>query len=446
MISLLAPRPAPRATLAAAVSLCSLLSVWSWAQAPVAAGAARAAQDLARYDKNKNGRLDADELAAQRADETKAAQAATANPSTESGDSVVELSPFQVNAGADKGYLASNTLSGTRLNSKLEDLGASITVVTKQQMLDTAVLDINDIFLYEANTEGTGNFTSFTVDRNGGVNDNIQSGPQTANRIRGLDTANTARGNFASNSSIPIDLYNTEAVEISRGPNANIFGLGNTAGTVNIIGTQANLTRKISTFTARMDSYGGYRTSLDLNRPIIRNTLSARVSAVYESKGFKREPAAEMTRRQQGALTYKPFATTTIRGSFEAYNNYARRPNSVTPRDAVSHWNAVGRPTWDPTTQIVTFANGARSGPFTVAQDGNLPLGLLAQGSGFYNRPSIYVDNGDIRFWSVIAPARSRRRGRLPASRHRTISPPICVFSRVAQISNACVARCSRSL
>ena len=401
MNSVIHPRPTPRATLAAAVSLSSLLSVWSWAQAPVASGAARAAQDLARYDKNKNGRLDADELAAQRADETKAAQAATANPSTEAGDSVVELSPFQVNAGADKGYLASNTLSGTRLNSKLEDLGASITVVTKQQMLDTAVLDINDIFLYEANTEGTGNFTSFTVDRNGGVNDNIQSGPQTANRIRGLDTANTARGNFASNSSIPIDLYNTEAVEISRGPNANIFGLGNTAGTVNIIGTQANLTRPISTFTARMDSYGGYRTSLDLNRPIIRNTLAARVSAVYESKGFKREPAAEMTRRQQGALTYKPFATTTIRGSFEAYNNYARRPNSVTPRDAVSYWNAVGRPTWDPTTQIVTLANGARSGPFTVAQDGNLPLGLLAQGSGFYNRPSIYVDNGDIRFWSV---------------------------------------------
>jgi hypothetical protein len=73
----------------------------------------------------------------------------------------------------------------------------------------------------------------------------------------------------------------------------------------------------------------------------------------------------------------------------------------VTPLDAVSYWNAVGRPTWDPTTQIVTFANGTKSGPFTVAQDGNLPLGLLAQGTGFYNRPSIYVDNGDIRFWSV---------------------------------------------
>ena len=106
MNSVIHPRPTPRATLAAAVSLSSLLSVWSWAQAPVVSGAARAAQDLARYDKNKNGRLDADELAAQRADETKAAQAATANPPTEGGDSVVELSPFKLNPGADKGYIS----------------------------------------------------------------------------------------------------------------------------------------------------------------------------------------------------------------------------------------------------------------------------------------------------------------------------------------------------
>ena len=75
----------------------------------------------------------------------------------------------------------SGTLSGTRLNSKLEDLGASITVVTKQQMLDTAVLDINDVFRYEASTEGTDNFTTFNRNRSGGVNDQVQSNPQQSN-------------------------------------------------------------------------------------------------------------------------------------------------------------------------------------------------------------------------------------------------------------------------
>ncbi len=378
-----------------------LLSTATFAQTPASTGSARTAQALAKYDKNKNGILDADELVAQQTDEAKAAKAAVTNSGSTEEEKVVELSPFQVNAGQDKGYLASNTLSGTRLNSKLEDLGSSITVVTKQQMLDTAVLDINDIFAYEANTEGTGNYTSFTVDRNGGVTDNIQSGPQTANRIRGLDTANTARGNFASNSSIPIDLYNTEAVEISRGPNSNIFGLGNTSGTVNIIGTQANLTRPVSPFSARVDRYGGFRTSLDLNRPLLRDKLAVRLSAVYQHTDYQRKLSSDETKRQQGAVTNRPFSNTTIRGTYESYHNYARRPNSVNPRDGVSYWNAVGRPTWDPSTRLVTYANGTKAGPFTAAQDANLPLGLFAQGTGFYNRPSIYVDNGGIQFWSV---------------------------------------------
>lgn len=353
------------------------------------------AATLAKYDKNHNGVLDPEESAAIPPTPTEPAS------SSKRADDVVELSPFQVSVGEERGYLASNTLSGTRLNSRIEDLGSSITVVTKQQMLDTAALDINDIFLYEANTEGTGNFTSITVDRAGGVSDNVQSGPQTANRIRGLDTANTARDNFTSISQIPIDLYNTESVEITRGSNSTLFGLGNASGTVNINTTKANLTRDITSATFRVDSTGGWRTSLDVNRPLFRDKLAARVSAVYQEIGYERKPSKDQTRRMQGALTYKPFASTQIRGTYERYFNFARRPNSITPRDSVTDWMTNGRPVWDPTTQIVTFSNGTQAGPFPQSQDGNLPLGLLSQGTGFYNRPSIYVDQGAVQFWSV---------------------------------------------
>ena len=356
---------------------------------------------LAKYDKNQNGRLDADEAAALQGDEARVARAAADLARASASGEIIELSPFQVSASEDKGYLAANTLSGTRLNSKIEDLGASITVVTKQQLLDTAAVDINDVFMYEANTEGMATYTAFTVDRNGGVNDSVQGSPATANRIRGIDSANMARGNFASNSSIPMDAYNVDAVEISRGPNSNIFGLGNTSGTVNIINSQANLTRSISSFTLRADSYGGYRTSFDLNRPLLRQKLAVRLSGVYESKAYQRKPSDDLTRRGQGAVTYRPFANTTIRGSYESYHNYARRPNAMTPRDAVTYWKAVGSPTWDPTTQMATYANGTRYGPYPFAQDATLPIGLLSNGTGFYNRPSIYVDSGAVQFWSV---------------------------------------------
>ncbi len=133
-----------------------------------------------------------------------------------SGDEVVRISPFEVTADSTRGFYASNTLSGTRLNSKLEDLGSSITVVTKQRMEDFALKDINDIFLYEANTEGTGNFTDYSVDRNGFVVDNTTGGlgggsalggTTGANRIRGIKQANIAIGNFAASGRVPVDTF-----------------------------------------------------------------------------------------------------------------------------------------------------------------------------------------------------------------------------------------------
>ncbi len=255
---------------------------------------------------------------------------------------IVTLTPFEVTAAQDNGYLASSTLSGTRLNSKLEDLAASISVVTKQQLLDTAATDINDVFMYEANTEGIYQFTSFTVDR-GLVTDDVSANPQGATRVRGLTAANVATNGFGT--SLPFDAYNVDAVEISRGPNSSIFGLGNTGGGVNVIGSRANLTRASTTFSTRGDSYGGYRGSFDLNRPILKDRLAARVLGVYEEKGFTREPSADTTRRLQGAVTARPFRNTTIRASFESYRNFNSRPNSTTPRDMFGDWTASGRPT-----------------------------------------------------------------------------------------------------
>ena len=369
--------------------------------AQAAPASAPDAPTLAQYDRNGNGRLDPEELAAQQADQARAATSATSTSTTASGDKVVELSPFEVAAGSDKGYYASSSLSGTRLNSKLEDLASSISVVTKQQLLDTAAVDINDIFLYEANTEGTGNYTAFSIGRNGDVNDSVQSDPMNANRVRGIDSANIARDGFAGNSRIPIDTYNIDAVEISRGPNSNIFGLGNSSGTVNLVRSQANLTRKITQFTARADSFGGYRGSFDFNRPLFRNTLAVRLTGVYESKGFVREPSADITRRGQGMVTYRPFKSTTLRASYESYHNFARRPNSLTPRDTTSFWNAAGRPTWDPTTQRVTINGVLQPTVYPQSQDANLPAGLISQGTGFYNRPGFFVDPGSAPLYTV---------------------------------------------
>ena len=335
-------------------------------------------------------------------------------------DETVVLSPFTV-VSDDKGYQALNTLSGTRLNSKLEDLGSSITVVTKQQMTDLGLLDINDVFRYEASTEGTDNFTGFIRNRTGGVGDQVQSNPQQANRIRGLGAAgtsglgvNTAFGNFATNNSIPFDPYNIAAIEVSRGPNSNLFGLGAAAGTVNVVPTQANPSRQSFSGDLRFDSYGGSRESLNINQPLVKDKLAVRVAAVNESKGFERKPSSERIHREFATILARPFKTTTIRATAERYHDVYRRPNSITPRDTTTEWKAGGSPTWDPTTQMVTFANGTKAGPFAsdnapavtvlpgvTAAPSAFPAGLIGGYNGFYSHATTFVDNNQIQFFSV---------------------------------------------
>src|SRR3954468_7853073 len=76
------------------------------AAAQSAAADATPAQ-LAKYDANRNGRLDADELALMQSDEAKMAGA-----TTDGSGKVVAMSPFTVASDKDSGYYAQNTLFG----------------------------------------------------------------------------------------------------------------------------------------------------------------------------------------------------------------------------------------------------------------------------------------------------------------------------------------------
>ncbi len=318
------------------------------------------------------------------------------------GSDILRLSPFEVDASADRGYLATSAMSGTRLNSKIEDIPAAISVVTKEQLQDTAAIDINDVFKYEANTEGSSQWTSFAIDR-GTVSDDIQANPYGVSRMRGLGPANTAVDGFTS--SLPFDAYNIDSVEISRGPNSSIFGLGNTGGGVNVISARANLARQSATVGVRGDSYGGYRGNFDFNQPVLKDKFAVRVLGLDDRKGFLRKPSSEKVRRLEVAATAHPFSGTTIRASFESYRDAFNRPNSTTPRDGISDWITDGRPSYDPLTQTVHFGNGSPAiTGVTSAQENNLlPYGILPTDANFTTYPSMYIQNGRIQLYEINA-------------------------------------------
>jgi hypothetical protein len=380
---------------------CAVVSV----RAQAVNAAAPDAKTLARYDKNKNGKLDPDELAAQRADESRTAASVAANPSGVSGakEEVVALSPFEVNAGGDKGYAASSSMSGTRLNSKLEDIASSISVITKQQLLDTAALDLNDIFQYEVGTEGTAQFTDPSNDGRGNY-DNVSGNPTGANRIRGLAQAGILVGGFAASSSIPIDPYNIDSVEISRGPNSTTAGLSDAGGSVNLNLSRANLTRDLTSFSTRVDSYDGYRVSMDLNRALLRNKLAFRFSAVYNETGYVRKPSVDRTNRQQFAVNVRPFKKTSINGSFEMFHEFAQRANSLTPRDTITNWRNNGSPTYDWGGGAFAANGTATGGRFTIngvlqpaitTMTNNVPAGIALLGSSNARNIQL-IDDGKV--------------------------------------------------
>ncbi|MDO8544561.1 MAG: TonB-dependent receptor [Opitutaceae bacterium] len=322
--------------------------------------------------------------------------AQSTNPPAPPREDVVELSPFEVTA-ANRGYYAPNTMSGTRLNTKLEDLAASISVITKEQMADFALLDANDIFLYETGTEGIGNYTEFEFDRNGAPLDNTTLEPGSANRVRGVGSANTARGNFETSGRVPIDPINIDAVEISRGPNANIFGLGNAGGTINVVPASANLTKDRTQVQFRGDSYGGYRSSVDLNRVLKKDQLSIRGSAVYQHDDFLREPSGTDTVRFNGMVKFRPFKATTLSASYEAYRISGNRPNGTMPRDTLTAWRAAGSPTWNPLTQRLNFNGVPSAQTYTIA---TVPQYLFnTTGSGRTNSLILVNPDGSVPYW-----------------------------------------------
>jgi outer membrane receptor protein involved in Fe transport len=333
----------------------------------------------------------------------------------EDGETLI-LSPFEVSSGKDRGYRGASSMSGTRMGSDLDDIANPMTVVTKQQLLDMAARDINDIFASEVSVEGTRTYTANFNDGKQDV-DSVSLNPETANRVRGLGAANISVGNFGKSSTIPIDVYNVDAVEISRGPNSSIFGMGEASGTVNLVPSAANITQDLSKVSLSYSSYGTARGSLDFNRVLWKNKFALRVNALQNNQGFLRDPSYDKTRRYQFSGTYKPFKYTTIRASYENFNEKYSRPNSVTPRELVSLWGEAGRPSWNPSNNTWSYdahtdphtglyynaATGLVTPPSSTSNTSYFPYNatnavwLMGYGSTRV-RPVMFIDQGQVQW------------------------------------------------
>lgn len=284
---------------------------------------------------------------------TSAAQSidTTSTAASAKEEDAIVLSPFVVNTQQDVGYRAASTLSGSKLNTNLRDVASSISVVTKDFLQDTGSTNLEDILVYTVGTEVNGlggnfsNFGQMNLGRKFQENSSGAFEPMSTTRLRGLAAADQARNFF--NSGIPTDAYNVDRIDINRGANSALFGLGSPAGIINstLIAPRFKDSAEVK---VRVDSENSFRTSLDLNRVVVPNRVALRVAALHDDQRFRQKPAFVEDRRYFGAVKARVFKETTFDAFFELVDQVSNRPRVVPPLDQLSNWFNYGKPVYRP--------------------------------------------------------------------------------------------------
>jgi outer membrane receptor protein involved in Fe transport len=190
-------------------------------------------------------------------------------PKSVSAPAVTVLSPFEVNAEPDNGYVAASALAGTRTNEKLANLPNSIAVMTADLL--SGDLAITDFF----------GAVDFAVGAENVYNDSGTVRTPTASwgtqiNFRGVPSTHMLRNGFPWY--VPGDNYNTERIEFSRGPSGLAYGDTDPTGTINVVTKRANFRRNASA-TVRYDTFGTRRYSIDINQPLL-SRLAVRFNAL----------------------------------------------------------------------------------------------------------------------------------------------------------------------
>jgi len=238
---------------------------------------------------------------------------------------VVKLSPFVVSTEKDKGYLATNVISGSRVDTAIKDIPIPINVITSEFISDIGATDLRSSLAYAAgimlmtqndleNTAGTYG-SPYGL---GGVNN-----PQglTANindvqlKIRGFVTNNTLRDGFLRGNSS--EAVNIDRIEVVCGPNALLYGTGNFGGVVDYL-TQQPRNEEQGSVTFGYGTYDFMRSALDVTGPIsAANHLDFRLAGAWESSDTNIKYQSNKHYFVAPSISWSPTPTTSILVDFE---------------------------------------------------------------------------------------------------------------------------------
>jgi outer membrane receptor protein involved in Fe transport len=323
-------------------------------------------------------------------------------------DDVLTMNPFTVEGTVETGYLATSSLAGTRLRTELRDIGSSISVVTRDFMEDLGATNSQSVLSYTTNFEVAGANGNYLGERS---ELGQMMSPGNATRVRGLVPAVNTRNFFRTN--IRWDAYNVSRVDLQRGPNSVLFGLGSPGGVINAGVDGANINKSESRADLVFDQFGTARGSFNHNQVVKAKELAILVGGLYERKKYRQDPARENEDRRFVAARYQPAVLNRGGRTFEVSADYewgdanSNRPRFTTPINQFTSFLEPSsiRPIQLPTgTNWKNYPNGVIPGAtlflngytanYAANLTGNVPIAAQRSSDG----------NGVRQVWSSAGP------------------------------------------
>jgi catecholate siderophore receptor len=201
------------------------------------------------------------------------------------------------------GYYADSTSSATKTNTPLINVPQSATVLTKDFIQDQGTHSITDLSRY---------VPGVAVHQGEGNRDELV--------IRGVDSsANFFVNGFRDDVQYYRDIYNTQSIEVLKGPSALVFGRGAGGGVVNRTLKEADGTR-VYDASAQTGSYGDRRVTLDTGQAVNEN-VAVRLNVFYEGSDTFRDYGHLERYGFNPTVSLKPNDDTKIKLSYEFYHD-----------------------------------------------------------------------------------------------------------------------------
>ena len=320
-------------------------------------------------------------------------------------EAVFELSPFEVNAEKDNGFMATNAGTATKLGIDMKDLAAPYSVMTGEFIKALGITNLEDAAVWATN--GAPVLDGQGADQWQGANTRTTSSMYFA---RGVIMNAGQQRNFFINAGTN-DTYNVERVDFGRGPNAVLFNVGSNdvlGGGISTVGKRARTDRDFTTLGFTVGSWNYYRSSLDVNRKLTDN-LGVRANFLWQDRGGWQDGERDDRTGVTLAGLYRITPKTELMVEVRKDNVKRSRPpvpfgDNLSAWDGTTVFNApIGNYQYDGKTTLVGTNQTLRTLPSGSSGQGQFE-GIWRMGDSYIYDPA----TGTVMNWLNMA---STRRG-----------------------------------